>query len=455
VFRRGIESDELLILLTLMQKARLASAEDDDLLTLMWEHDFAFLQYKYVELGILGGNPIESHVGELPERIVAPAEIESVALVLASSSVARMDDYDSTLYFLDDHEIEYLRDEVRKDFASDLKVQVVASLLDTYEQETDAEIRDEIAGILDSLFLLFLSLTQFRNAGYLIREAAVTADRATDILLGQRQRLLQLADRLSDKEVLEQLLEGLEETPLRPPHTELQELFGQLRPNALETVLSWIGRSRNSELRILLEAAGSRLASSHTAELVRLIGSEEEVVAFEAIRRAGALKAVAAVSALSSVIAHGAPEMRLAGVAALSDIGTPGALQVLERALQDEDRDIRIATVKVLGSRQHRGALKSIEGHIRGKQLRESPLAEKMAFFDTFGMLCGDEGVGLLSDILNTRRILGGKEDGEFRACAAMALGKIGTDRAMKALQKALADRDVIVRNAVSRAVRG
>jgi hypothetical protein len=36
-----------------------------------------------------------------------------------------------------------------------------------------------------------------------------------------------------------------------------------------------------------------------------------------------------------------------------------------------------------------------------------------------------------------------------------MALGKIGTDIAMRALQKALADRDVIVRNAVSRAVRG
>jgi HEAT repeat protein len=61
----------------------------------------------------------------------------------------------------------------------------------------------------------------------------------------------------------------------------------------------------------------------------------------------------------------------------------------------------------------------------------------------------------MLSDILNTRRILGGREDGELRACAAMALGKIGTDSAMNALQKALSDRDVMVRNAVSRAVRG
>ena len=455
LFRRGFESDELLILLSLMQRARLASADDDDLLTLLWEHDFAYLQYKYVDLGMLSGSPLEAGRSELPDKILSATEVETEAHLLASSSITKMDDYDATLYFLDDHEIGYLRDEVRKDFAMDLRSQVVASLLDTYEQETDPTVRDEIAGILDSLFLLFLSLTQFRTAAYLIREAAVTADRAREILLGQRQRLLQLVDRLSEKEVFEHLLEALEETPLRPPQTDLQELFGQLRPNALETLLSWLGRSRNSELRSLLESAGSKLAASHTSELVRLIGSSDDVVAFEAIRRAGALKSNAAVSALAGTIEHGGPEMRLAGVAALSDIGSPGALQVLERALNDDDRDIRIATVKVLGSRGHRAALRSIESHLREKQLRESTLAEKMAFFDTYGSLSGDSGVPLLADILNTRRMLGGREDGELRACAAMALGKIGTDAAMQALQRALADRDVVVRNAVSRAVRG
>ena len=455
LFRKGFEAEELLILLSLMQRARLASADDDDLLTLLWEHDFAYLQYKYIDIGMLSGVPLDAARGELPDKIAAPSEVETEAHILASSSITKMDEYDATLYFLDDHEIGYLRDEIRRDFAMDLRTQVVASLLDTYEQETDPTVREEIAGILDSLFLLFLSLTQFRTAANLIREAAITADRAREILLGQRQRLLQLVDRLSEKEVFEQLLEALEETQLRPPQTDLHELFGQLRPNALATLLSWLGRSRNSELRLLLESAGSKLAASHTSELVRLIGSSDDVVAFEAIRRAGALKSNAAVSALAGTIEHGGPEMRLAGVAALSDIGSPGALQVLERALADDDRDIRIATVKVLGLRNHRAALRGVEAHLKTRQLRDSTLAEKMAFFDTYGSLCGDDGVQLLSDILNTRRILGGREDGELRACAAMALGKIGTDMAMQALQKALADRDVVVRNAVSRAVRG
>ncbi len=454
-FRRGFEGDELVILLMLMQRARLASAEDDDLLTLLWEHDFAFLQYRYVDLAMDTGSPLDSVRGEQVEKISSPMDVETEAQLVASSSITRMEEYDSTLYFLDESEIDYLQAEIRRDFGTDQRSRVISSLLDTYEQETEPKIREEIANILDGLFLLMLSLAQFATAAYLIREAATAAGRGRDLLLGQRQRLTQLADRLSDKEALEQLLQALEDTPLRPPQTDLQELFAQIKPQALETVLSWIGRTRNADLRLLLETAGTKLAASHTAELVRLISSPDEVVAYEAIRRAGAMKSSAAVGALSGTISHATPELRLAGVAALSDIGSPGALQVLERALHDNDIDIRIATVRVLGSRHHRAGVQGIESHMRTRLLRESTLAEKMAFFESYGALSGDEGVEFLAEILNARRLLGRREDGELRACAAMALGKIGTDMAMSALQKALADKDVVVRNAVSRAVRG
>ncbi len=265
------------------------------------------------------GASLDSVRGEEIERIVAPADVEAEVQLVASSSITRMDEYDSTLYFLDEAEVDYLQTEVRRDFGTDLRAQVIASLLDTYEQQTDPAIRDEIATILDGLFLLLLSLMQFRTAAYLIRAAAVTVGRATDLKLGQRQRLMQLADRLSEKDALEQLLQALEETPLRQPQGDLQELLGQLKPSALETVLSWIAHGRNAELRALLGAAGLKLAAAHIAELVRLISSPDEIVSYEAVRRAGALKSSAAVSALAGTISHPAPEMRLAGVSALSD----------------------------------------------------------------------------------------------------------------------------------------
>ena len=78
-----------------------------------------------------------------------------------------------------------------------------------------------------------------------------------------------------------------------------------------------------------------------------------------------------------------------------------------------------------------------------------------MAFFEAYGILCGDAGVPLLDGLLNAKGFMGKKDDPEIRACAAMALGKINTSKASDSLNRAAGEKDVIVRNAVSRAIRG
>lgn len=453
----GFEEEELSVLLGIVQMTRLAFAEDDDMLTRLWEREFEFLQYKYVEVAVEVGAPLLTGEAMVPgARIVSPRVFESEqSEVVSSSSFARMDEYDSTLYFLEESEIDYLQREISNDFSSDLRSRVAASLLDTYECEIDPTVREEITAILEQFFLLLLSLGHFGPAAYIIREAKVTAGRGQNVLDAQKERLLALADGLSDVDAIEQLLQTLETTTLKPPQNDLHELLMQLHPRALASILGWLGRTRNAELRALLESAASRMAASHTTELVQLIASEDRLVAFEAVRRAGSMKAAAAVPALAGVIAQGTPEMRGAAVTALSQIGSPGAMEAVVRALEDEDTDIRITAARTLATRRHSTAVTRIEACIRAPAVRDGSLAEKMAFFESYGSLAGDAGVGFLSAILKPRGLFQRREPSELRACAAIGLGKIGTPRAIEALQQAGSDGDLIVRNAVSRAIRG
>jgi len=69
--------------------------------------------------------------------------------------------------------------------------------------------------------------------------------------------------------------------------------------------------------------------------------------------------------------------------------------------------------------------------------------------------MCGDEGVAALDAMLNGKSLFGRREDSELRACAAVALGRINTPRAQEVLRRASSEKDVIVRNAVNRALRG
>jgi HEAT repeat protein len=368
-----------------------------------------------------------------------------------------MEEFDATLYFLDPNEIEYLRKETEREYGTDLRKEVLISLLDIFELQVDPLVREEVAGDLEALVLHLLTAGQFSNVAYLLKELNNTMQRARDLRPADRERLGKLPDRLSHPDALGQMLQGLEEASSLPPKDELSQLFGQLKPEALAGILDAIDRTQNSSLRPLLEASAERLAQSNTGELVRLVKDAKPAVAREAIRRAGAMRTAAAVPSLGEVLQSDAERpMRAAAVTALTDIGTPGAMSALEPALEDADRDIRIATMRALQAREHRPALAAVQRLIEGKASRVADRTERLALFELFGTISGDVGVPVLDGILNAKGgIFSKREDPEFRACAAVGLGKINTDASRAALQRAAAEKDVIVRNAVSRALRG
>ncbi len=468
----GFEQEELDKLLGILQRVRKASPDEDDLLTMLWQGDFVFLRYRYVDLSIEPSVPLADG-GEA----LASSDEERRAMIDKSvagdtatgsgtesdhddteprpSGVVSMADFDGTLYFLDEREIEYLQSEVRREYETDLRKNVISVLLDIFEQQTSPDVRNEVAEVLVSLMLHMLSAGQFANVAFMVRESLIAVRRATDLQTEQRDRLALLPQRLSTPEALAQLLESLDEAHDLPAMGDVLELFEQLRGPALGTVLDWMGRLQNARLRPMLEQAASRLASQNTGELVKLISSPTRHVALEAIRRAGALQTPAAVSPLSKVLVDGAPELRLAAVQSLSEIGSPSALQGLERAIEDPDREVRIAAIRVLQTRAYRPALARLDSIVKSKAIRDADLTEKMAVFEAFGSLCGEGGVSGLAATLNGKSMFGRRDDAEIRACAAVALGRIHTASAIDALRKASSEKDVIVRNAVNRALRG
>ena len=461
---RGFDTEELGKLLDILQRVRKASPDEDDLLTMLWQGDFAYLRYRYVDMSMDATTPLGDGGERLADsqidvRRIAeeedPEEKEQAADGSARSGVVSMADFDGTLYFLDESEIEYIQSEVRREYEVDLRQNVLALLLDIFEQQSESSTRDEVAEILDSFMLHMLSAGQFRNVAYLIRESLIASQRAIDIVPAQRDRLAQIPTRLSAPAALTQLLQSMDEASQLPAQSDLIELFEQLRGGALATVLEWISRLQNPRLRPLLEQAASRLAAQSTADLVKLVLSPSRNVGLEAIRRAGGLRTPAAVGPIAKVLDVGDVEMRAAAVQALSEIGSPTALQALERGVEDAEREVRVAAIRALQARAYRPLLPRLEAIMKGRAIRESDLTEKMAVFDAFGSLCGNAGVAALDSMLNGKSLFGRREDAELRACAAVALGRVATPDAQTSLRQAANEKDVVVRTAVARALRG
>jgi len=468
-FKPGVEDLEIVRFLAVLHQAKNLQADaPDDLLTLLWAEDFQFVNYTFRELASENAVPIER--GEAPTvpggggggegdgRGVDPStvrrQVEEEAPPKREGLVS-VDDFDTTLYFLDDKEIEYLHKEVEREYAQDLRRNVLAMLFDLLELQTYGTVRSELISILENFIPYLLGAGDFRSVAFILRESKVIQQRARELIPEHRQTLESLPARLSQTEALSQLLQSLDEAAGHPSEEELSELFTELRAEALGTLMGWLPKLSNERVRELVKASAERLASTHAAEVLKALGSDDPAVQVEMVRLAGRLKLPGAPDGMGPLLEHGDRELKLVVVEALTTIGSPNAVRLLEKAIDDGDRDVRIAAVKFLGQRGHRNAFPRIEAAVLGTKLKDSDLTEKMTFFEAYGALAGTSGIPVLEKLLVPKSgLLARKEDPETRACAAMALGKIRAPAARDVLQKVTQDKEPLVRNAVSRALR-
>ena len=130
-FKPGVEDLEIVRFLSVLQQAKNLQADaPDDLLTLLWAEDFQFITYTFRELASENAVPIErtekgapsiggggtpGGEGGTADPATVRRQVEEEAPPKREGLVS-VDDFDTTLYFLDDKEIEYLHKEVEREY---------------------------------------------------------------------------------------------------------------------------------------------------------------------------------------------------------------------------------------------------------------------------------------------------------------------------------------------------
>jgi len=455
-FKPGVEETEIVRFLGVLQQARNLQADaPDDLLTLLWSEDFQLIAYTFRELATENAVPIEAT--ETVPTSTPPTQLRHQVEEEAPpkrEGLVSMDDFDTTLYFLEDSEIDYLKKDVEREYSQDLRRNVLSMLFDLLELQTYGTVRAELISIVENFIPYLLGAGDFRSVAFILRETRAVLQRARELIPEHRQTLEVLPSRLSQSEALSQLLQALDEATVHPTEEELSELFQELKPEALSTLMVWIGKLHEPYVRDLVQGAAARLAQANAAEVLKALASQDATAQLEMVKLAGRLRLPGAPEGMEPLLGSEDRTLKLAVVEALTAIASPSAMRLLEKAVDDSDRDVRIAAVRFLASRGYRNAAARVESMVSGSKLKNADLTEKMAFFEAYGTLVGTKGIPALEKMLSAKSLLGKKEDPETRACAAMALGKIRTPEARAVLERAAQDKEPLVKNAVSRALR-
>lgn len=463
----GVEEEEIVRFLDIVQRARsLAADAGDDLLTLLWEQDFSLVQYHFTEFTTdasvpgLSGEGAYSLEQPTDPNIVESQQQDTRGKVQEEAppkrpGVVDVDDFDSTLYWLDEAEINAIADAIAREYQQDLRSNVLNILFDIVEQRDESWARSDTFSTMETYLPHVLNAGDFRSVALILRESRLLVRQQERLRGDERERLDSLTGRLSEPAVLQQILQSVTEAQTPPTEDDLGELFRELRPASLETVMVWLPKvPLASPVAKLLASSADRLAETSPHEVLRLLRLPESESLPSVILLCGRLKLQAAVPGLSDTLGHPHPPIRLAGVQALDAIGTPAALSALERPVDDTDRDVRIAAVQALGRRGYKGALRRIEPVVQGKQQREIDLTERMRFFEAYAMIAGNAALAGLSAMLSPGGLFKRKETPEVRACAALAIGRLKSPEARDILQQHKDDKELVVRTAVGRALR-
>ena len=466
-FLPGVEGPEITKILGVLQRAKmLKSAEADDLLTMLWEQDLEFFQCRSVD---------QITEGAVLPTAQAEEDRAGLAQVLEGEAKAAEDeagdqagaaegeppppkigqDFSPTLYALDPDEKVQLQRALASEMSRDLRHEVLAALFDRLEEPGYPDRKTEIIKIFRGLLPTLLSRGDVESAANILEElAAVRAD--PEILDEVRQKECdELLDDLSAPETLEELVRGLQDGTIDVPVEVLGRLLRFLRAGALPILLLAAEQEEMPALKETLRDAVHGIAEENPEAVLSLLEDRDPVVTSGAVRLVGRMGIAEASPKLAGLMNHPDAGVRLAlieTIQLLADVTTP---DTLIGALADDDRDVRVAAAGALAELGVETAASALEALVTGKEIRQADLTEKIAIFESYGVLGGSRATDVLNEILNKKGFLGRREPSQIRASAARALGKGGLPGAHEALLAAQRDTAAVVRTAVRQALEG
>lgn len=467
-FLPGIEATELDVFLGVLQKARKLVPEGDDLLTVLWEAEMVYFRYQYVDLLAEGVELPEPGAGNTGQELQAALQAEDEEIAAQEEEAAQggqaapdspqtvqQDDFNPTLYVLDAREMEHLRSELEKEMNRDTRSDVLKALFDRLEEPENRERQSEILGILETLLPNFLSRGKLVAATNVLREL-----RRLELIEGMfdDQRLAEsrrIVDEISSTEAIEELMQALYAGTIRASPSQLSNFLLFLRGTALAPLLRESEVVEHKALQAVLRKAVQGIAGQNQQALVALLEEDDPLVAAAAAKLAAEMKIAEAGPALARLLNHADPDVRLAAVEAATVLKASSVAAVLEGRLEDEVRDVRIAAARALAELRYPPAAATLATIIGGKRIRMADISEKVAIFEAYGTVAGENGIRLLDSLLNKKGgLLGKKESTEIRAAAALGLGCVATPEARAVLERATQDEDPVVRSNVNRALR-
>ena len=468
-FMKGLEDWEIEGLLDLIKRSDNINQLEDDLVTLIWERDFAHIGYLATD-EFLEENPvpIPEDIDQFRKKLITSPPAHNIAVDLLEEESEEGIELDRILsrgieepapfvsnqgvYFLTPEELEGLKKEVDSETHSSSVFNSLDILFEMLALEKEQEPYKDAMSYFNKILDALLNLGEFQRAGELLKRFYIILKtyQLNEWQKEMIQKFILGAGESQRVELIGKVLEREEGIRLE----DVNNFLILLQRNAIQPLIKLLGELKNSKTRRVLCDSLSEIGKNAIELIAPFIDDKRWFLVRNITYILGRIGKEQALPYLQKSFNHHETRVRREAIQALGLIGGAKAEALLVRALSDLDVRIRAMAAINVGKIGKASGLASLLEIVQSKEFPKKDPTEIKAFFDAIGMMGSNDATPVLKDILEKKSLFGRGVKDDLRMGAANALAMIGTPEARAILEAGRNSKDESIRNACVRAMR-
>jgi HEAT repeat protein len=467
-FLGGLEDGEVSDFLDVLRKNDQISRLEDDVVTLLWQKDFAHITYfatdEFMESNAVPASYEEIQAGlefspEAQEATASPADQESEDAVTLLAPLEKLSepirdqrDTFARQFQPTPEEVDVINRQIDREsdvsFVSTLVNNLIEILLHLGE---DLEPYENMVTFFDRALEFLVLKGEFKTAGQILKTLREILD-SMALKDNQIYAINRIFECIGSPRMIELAAQALEHEGFFDLNTGY-EFFDLLPKSTIEPLCTMLGQLESSKARNFIAEIIARKAKGNPKILAPFLNDKRWVVVCYILTIIGNSGDREAIKYLSQAAGHPDERVRRTLLKSLSRFGGKEIQGLLIKMLRDNSSYIRSQAAIHLARSTKNDALKPILSVIQSESFLDREFSEKAALFRALGEIRSDESLPVLRKILERRSWFRRPKWDELQICAVGALRMIGTEESRKILEIGKRSRNRAVRKACLQAL--
>ena len=479
-FYQGLDKRELIDIIDIIStNFESFQYADDDIVTLLWKHDFDKISYVVVEAFAEESteedrSEYKTNVDAIvnlvktdvpPENAIRSARLSIDDIVIAQQKEEKEDDLLSAppftpstaanIFAISEAEFQRVGGELTAMDTQSSVDDMVEVVFEIFEQEEKVEDMNDLVEVVLQLLDTYILSGDLRRVNALLKRLRYLEKPEYAPNFRFRGVITQIFGKLSDSNRLQQIMVHLNNNTIKGAQGDVFTYFSLQDPRVVPVGLDLLGEIQAVQTRRLVVDSMILLAKGRPEHFAGRLKSDKWFVVTDmlyALGKMGGEKALPYMLETFATTTH--PRVRQEVIGSLRKYHTPPVREMMINSIDDPDPQIRALALRHLANARDTSVIQILSDKMAKKEFQEVALEEKKRYFTALAMIGGGQLTAFFRDHLTTRGLLNKVHLDEMRAGAAAALGIVGTPEAIQILEAGVQSTNKAIRESCTDVLR-